>query len=80
MIDMITLKKRVKVMFDLNSPVHIITKDNTWLNGYILSMNDDYFLLLDRKDGEIPIFYADVTKFEFFTGDVSTLKKKEVGE
>jgi hypothetical protein len=79
MIGVDTLKKRVKVMFDLNSPVHIITKDETWLNGYILSMNDDYFLLLDRKDGEIPIFYVDVTKFEFFTGDVSTLKKKEVG-
>jgi hypothetical protein len=75
--DLDKIKKRAKVFLELDTPVHIVTKDDTWINGYIVSVYDDYFVVLDRVDGEIPIFYADVDKFNFFTGDVTTLKKIE---
>lgn len=66
------------MFFDLGTPVHIVTLEDTWLNGYIVEVSDDYFIVLDRKDGKIPVLYDTVRLFDFFVGDLGTLKK--VGE
>lgn len=71
------IKKRVKVFMDKDIPAHIILKDNTWLNGYIVEVSDEFFMFLERKQGILPVFYIDVRLFEFFIGDMSTLKRKE---
>ena len=74
--EMEILKKRVKIFFDLDTPCHIITKSGTWINGYIQDVSDEFFIVIDRKDGLLPIFYPEVDKFEFFVGDLSTLKRE----
>ena len=71
------LRKRAEVFLQQEQPVHITTNDDSWYNGYITKVYDDYFNILDRKKGEVPIFFVDVRKFDFFNGDISTLKKKE---
>lgn len=74
------LKKKVGVFLEQEKPAHIILNDNSWLNGYVTKVYDDYFNFLDRKKGEVPIFFVDVAKFEFFKGDLSSLKRPEVGK
>ena len=73
------IKKRVEVFLEKNIPAHIILNDDTWLNGYIIKTYDDYFDFLDRKKGDLPIFYTDIRTFDFFKGDLNSLKKVENG-
>lgn len=75
MTDLITLKKRVNIFLEQNTPAHIVLNDDSWYNGYIVKTYDDYFIFLDRIKGEIPVFFVDVHVFEFFKGDINTLKK-----
>jgi hypothetical protein len=75
--EMITLKKRVEVFLEKSIPAHIILKNDTWLNGYILKVYDDYLDFLDRKQGKLPIFFVDIYLFDFFKGDFKTLKEKD---
>lgn len=74
------LQKRASVLKDTSKPVHLVLKNGTWLNGYILKTYDDYFMILDREDGEVPVFFVDVKIFEVFNGDLDSLKKPEVRE
>ena len=71
------IKKRVEIFLDKEIPAHIILNDDTWLNGYVLNIYDDYFDFLDRKQGDRPVFFVDIRLFDFFKGDFNTLKKKE---
>ena len=73
---MIILKKRIGTFLKDNIPAHIVTKDGSWLNGYIVKVYSDYFDFLDRKKGKIPIFFIDIELFEFFNGDMNSLKKE----
>ena len=54
------LQKRVQALKDTNSAAHLILKSGTWLNGYITKIYDDYFVILDREDGEVPVFFVDI--------------------
>lgn len=78
MIEMEKLKKRVKIFYDENMPTHIVTKQLDWWNGYIIEVLDDHIIFLDRIRGRVPIIYEDIVEFDFFKGNMSTLKK--VGE
>lgn len=70
-------KRRASVFAKDKIAIHIVTKQNSWLNGYVLDIYDDYFYILDREDGRVPVFFADIRILELFTGDESTLKKLE---
>ncbi len=64
--------KRALVFFERQVLVHAST-NNFWCNGIILEVNEEFFVIKDRKDGD--------NKFIYF----SELKKsltpfKEVGE
>jgi hypothetical protein len=73
------IKKRVEVFLKQNQPAHIVTNVDSWYNGYVINTfeDDDYFIFLDRKLGKVAIFYKDIIKFEFFTGDMESLKRVE---
>jgi hypothetical protein len=73
--EMETIKKKVKLYHNGDVPIHVVTNSDSWVNGYILNVYDDYFEVFDRHDGKVPIFYADVGLIEFFRGDYSTLKR-----
>ena len=72
-------KDKATTFFKFNLPVHIITKKEEWLNGYMLEVNQTYLVVLDRveKKGK-PVFYTDIKEIEEFKGDYSTLVKEEV--
>jgi hypothetical protein len=71
------LKQKAQIFFDKNIPVHIITNSDKWLNGYITEISADFFIILDRFDGEQPIFFSEIRIFEKFEGDYFTLKRKK---
>ncbi len=71
------LKQKARIFFEKNIPVHIITNSDKWLNGYILELSVDFFIILDRYDGEQPIFFSEIEILDKFEGDYSTLKRKE---
>lgn len=73
-------KKRAALFLEKNIAVHIVTKSDSWFNGYILKVYDDYFDILDREDGAVPVFFADIHILELYQGDLSRLKKIEVKE
>ena len=71
------LRKKAEVFQKDNIPLHVTTNSDTWLNGYVVKVYDDYFILLDREDGEVPVFYVDIRVFDFYKGDIERLKKVE---
>lgn len=71
------IKRRTELFCKDSIPAHILNKDGDWFNGYVLTVHDDYFDFLDRKKGKIPLFFADIATFDFFRGDLSTLKKHD---
>lgn len=66
-------KKRLKVFLNNELPIHLITKQDSWMNGYVLDMDDDFFRVFDRVDGVLLVLYSDVRKLDQFTGNTNTL-------
>ena len=54
------LKKRVEYFFKNQIPIHISLKTERWLNGIILEVSDEFFILKEFKEGEKPIFYIEI--------------------
>lgn len=73
-------KKRINLYHVGDVPIHIVSNDDSWYNGYIIEVYDDYFTILDRYKGKLPVFYADIRVLEYFRGDFDTLKKPEEGK
>lgn len=71
------LKQKARIFFDKKIPCHIITNSDKWLNGFITETSADFIMVLDRFDGEQPIFFSEIRIFEKFEGDYNTLKIKE---
>lgn len=69
------IKKRAEIFLEKDIPIHIVLKDDIWLNGYIIKIYDDYFDFVDRKLGEMPIFFVDVHSMDFFRGDIDSLSR-----
>lgn len=67
------IKKQVLAYFENKIAIHIKYKDGAWHNGYITSLNnDDFFMLNEREDGLLPVFYMhikEVSKFIEEDGD-----------
>jgi len=70
------VKRKIQVFFDKEIPVHIVTKSDSWINGYITEVSSDFCMVWDRKDGKIPVFFLDIRILETFEGDISSLKKE----
>ncbi len=71
-------KKRAEVYFNSQTPCHIVTKNDSWVNGFIVEEPNDYFfIVLDRVSGVEKIHYIDIMVFEEFVGDIDRLNKKE---
>lgn len=75
--EMIKIKRRIELFQKDNIPAHIVTVQDYWYNGYIVEANEDHLVLLDRKKGKVPLMHSDIKIFDFFVGDLNTLKKLE---
>lgn len=58
--------KRNKAQFfkDRNIAVHISKKNNWFHNGKILDIESDFLILIDEKEGEMPIFFDEIFEIE----------------
>jgi len=53
---------RAETFKKLELPVHISKNDGSWKNGKIKSITRKYILLIENKEGIIPIFFKDIKK------------------
>lgn len=62
------LQQKAKYFFDNNKIIHITYKDGSWNNGSIKEEpREDFFLLEEFEDGELPIFYLQIKNIEIYT-------------
>jgi len=54
------IKKRVDYFYQQKKAVHIALKTEKWLNGKIIEISDDFFILDDFKEGKQPVFYIEI--------------------
>lgn len=65
------MKKKVNYFLEYQKPVHVKFKKKYWKNGLIKEMSHDFFMLDERLEGMIPVFYIEVLDLEEY---------KEAGE
>lgn len=70
------IKKRVDIFYKMKTPAHIVTNDDMWLNGFIMEIGAEFFIINDRKLKRVPVFFKDVRVFDFFVGDIDSLPKE----
>lgn len=58
--------EKTKFYFDNFIKVHIETNSNRWYNGIIKSIEKEYILVDDRKEGIIEIFFSEIKMVERF--------------
>lgn len=68
--DIKILQQKAHYFFDRKIPIHITLKTSIWKNGNIIEpISADFFLLDEFKDGQMPIFFLEVSDIEEFTKD-----------
>lgn len=71
-------QKLSAIFFNKELPVHIVTKDDSWVNGYIYEYESTCIIVDDRYTGTRVIDFDNIEIIEQFTGDLSTLKRREI--
>ena len=57
--EVIILKKKAEIFCDRKIQVHVALKSRLFYNGTIVyPISEDYFMLIDKKIGEVPIFFV----------------------
>lgn len=64
--DVLNLQKKAEAFAKLGTIVHIPFKNGSWKRGRILKVGADFFLLNERKEGEQPVFYFDITDIKVY--------------
>jgi len=63
-IDTKTRRKKAEFFYSRGIEVHI-TKFNNWFhNGKILEVKEDFLILDDEKEDEMPIFFTEIFEIE----------------
>lgn len=55
---------KAKFYLNNNTDVHISKKNNWFHNGKIISVKNDFLILLDEREGEMPIFFSEIFEIE----------------
>jgi len=72
-------KERVLMFFETKIAVHIGLINKDWLNGNIVSLKDNFFILNERKKGEMPILYSDIYSIDKLE-ELNRIEDKFLGE
>lgn len=60
--------KRMIAYSDRKIAVHIVKKNGNWLNGYIKSVDNDLMIIDEFKDGNVPVFFQEISYVEGYKG------------
>jgi len=63
MVDATTTQK-LKYFLDNKIEIHVSLVGGDFYNGFIIRILEHYFELNDRKLGIVPVFWAELSKFE----------------
>ena len=55
-----TIRKKILFYSQQNLAVHIKKHNNWFHNGVIKIIRDDHCILIDEKEGEMPIFFSEI--------------------
>ena len=64
--DLILLQKKADAYFVLGEIVHITFTRGNWKRGIIKEVSADFFILDERVEGKIPIFFQEIEAIEKF--------------
>jgi hypothetical protein len=70
-------KKKIETFFKEEMPVHIVTHNNRWINGYIKEIKPDFFVLEEFKTGRLLIFFSEIWSLESYREIIKDKEKKE---
>ena len=76
------LKIKVKTFFDEGVDIHIsykFTSNKGWVNGAILEIKENYFVLDEHKNGNKDIFFEEIRNIERYTTNKEREKGKKEG-
>lgn len=57
-------KKKVIYFYEQKIPVHIKLKSGKWLNGRIVLVEVELFMIEDFRRGEVPILFEEIEHIE----------------
>jgi len=60
------LMKKADYFYKNSIPVHIKFKENYWKRGLITELSSDFFLLDERMEGKMPIFFLEIEDIREF--------------
>lgn len=60
------LKQKAKYYYESSKAVHISFKKGYWKNGFIQEIGADFLVMIDFKDGEVPVFFLEVKNIDQF--------------
>lgn len=55
---------KAKFFMDKDLAVHISKTNNWFHNGKIISIESDFLILIDEREGELPIFFKEIFEIE----------------
>ncbi len=55
---------KAQSFFDLKLEVHILKSNREWLNGSIKEVGKSYLILIERKKGEVVVFFHEMFSIE----------------
>jgi hypothetical protein len=64
------MQTKAKYFFEHDMPVHVKLNNDKWFNGKIVApFTDDYFMLDERRDGLMPMFFLQIFDIEQLEGE-----------
>ena len=60
------IKKKVDIFFNSATLVHIKFKKGYWKRGLIKEISSDFFMLDERLEGIMPVFFQEIVSIEKF--------------
>jgi hypothetical protein len=62
----VVLDQKIKLFLNMKQLIHVKLKTDTFYNGTIEEISDDFFMLKDRKIGLVPVFLLEIERIEPF--------------
>lgn len=60
-------EQRLSVFLKKEIPVHITTKNGTWVNGYVKEVGDSFAIVDEFKYGKTIVFFSEIHLLESYT-------------
>ena len=71
------LKKKAQVFYSIKKLIHISYKNGSWKRGTIEEISEDFFLLNERREGLLPVFFKEIIEIDVFKSRGETENGKQ---